>query len=42
MAAGAGLLVGPAADAELHAGAVYPVIVLDDATFETEKPAFSS
>ena len=42
LARGAGLLVGPAAAITLEVGAVYPVIVLDDTTLATEKPAFSS
>jgi molybdopterin molybdotransferase len=42
LTAGAGLLVGPATSTELDAGAVYPVIVLDDTSFGTENPAFSS
>jgi molybdopterin molybdotransferase len=42
MAAGAGLLVGPAAETELRGGAVYPVIVLDGGMFASEKPTFSS
>jgi molybdopterin molybdotransferase len=42
MAAGAGLLVGPAGETELRDGAVYPVIVLDAGTFASEKAAFSS
>jgi molybdopterin molybdotransferase len=42
LTAGAGLLVGPAADTTLEAGTVYPVIVLDGATLDTPAPAFSS
>ncbi len=42
LAAGAGLLVGPAAVTQLDAGSVYPVIVLDGTTFATEIPQFSS
>jgi molybdopterin molybdotransferase len=42
LAAGAGLLVGPAAVTQLDAGTVYPVIVLDGTTFATEIPQFSS
>ena len=40
LTAGAGLLVGPAAETALEAGAVYPVIVLDGATMATENPSF--
>ena len=42
LAAGAGLLVGPAAATELDEGAVYPVIVLDGLSFDVPNPAFSS
>jgi molybdopterin molybdotransferase len=42
LTAGAGLLVGPAALAELAAGGRYPVIVVDQTALATEKPAFSS
>jgi molybdopterin molybdotransferase len=41
LAAGAGLLVGPASETSLAAGAVYPVIVLDGTTMATENPSFS-
>ncbi len=42
LAGGAGLLVGPADASVLDAGAVYPVIVLDDTTLATAAPAFSN
>lgn len=41
LTAGAGLLVGPASETALAAGAVYPVIVLDGTTLDTPAPAFS-
>jgi molybdopterin molybdotransferase len=41
LTAGAGLLVGPASETALEAGAVYPVIVLDGTTMSTENPSFS-
>lgn len=41
LAAGAGLLVGPASETTLPADAVYPVIVLDGTTMATENPSFS-
>jgi molybdopterin molybdotransferase len=42
LTAGAGLLVGPAAQTALEAGTVYPVIVLDGTTFQTDRPVFAN